>query len=174
MEQPIQPVTTTVTKGIVISLILIVFGLVTYFLDLNTSGTKTMQWVGYFVFIAAIIWSVNIYGKQIDYNATFGSYFSHGFKTTALVTLIMIVFAAIFIYLFPDIKEKAMEAARKEMQEKNMTGEQISKGMGFMKGMFMILVIGTTLFFYLFFGLIGSLIGAAVTKKNPVQFTDGR
>ncbi len=172
--EPIQPVTTPLTKGIAISLILIVLGLVTYFLDLGTSGTQTLQWVGYLVFIVAIIWSVNIYGKQIDYNAGFGNYFSHGFKISALVTLIMIVFTVIFIYLFPDIKEKGIEAARKGMAEKNMTQEQIDQAIGFTQKFFMVFVIGGALVFYLFFGAIASLIGAGITKKNPVQFTDGR
>lgn len=111
-----QKITTPVTKGIVISLILIILGLVSYFL--NMSDNKAMQWVGYVIFIIAIIWSVSSYGKQIDFNSTFGKYFSHGFKVTAIVTLFMVVFAGIFIYLFPDIKEKAIETARKPWKQK--------------------------------------------------------
>jgi hypothetical protein len=172
MEQPTQPITTPLTKGIVISLILIVLGLITYFLDM--SDNKALQWVGYIIFIIAIIWSVNIYGKQIGHNATFGNYFSHGFKITALVTLIMIVFTFLFIYLFPDVKEKGMEAARKGMVEKKMTEEQINQAMGFTQKFFMVFVIGAILVFYLFFGAVASLIGAGITKKNPVQFNDGR
>jgi membrane-bound ClpP family serine protease len=156
----------------IISLILIVLGLITYFLDL--SENKALQWVGYIIFIIAVIWSVSNYGKQLDYNSTFGNYFSHGFKITALVTLFMIIFTFLFIYLFPDIKEKGLEAARKGMVEKNMTQEQITQAMGFTQKFFMVFVIGAILVFYLFFGAIASLIGAGVTKKNPVQFTDGR
>jgi hypothetical protein len=86
----------------------------------------------------------------------------------------MIIFTFLFIYLFPDIKEKGLEAARKGMVEKNMTQEQITQAMGFTQKFFMVFVIGAILVFYLFFGAIASLIGAGVTKKNPVQFTDGR
>jgi len=172
MEQPTQAVTTPLTKGIVISLILIILGLVSYFLDLGNN--KPMQYVGYLIFIIGIIWSVNLYGKQIDYNSTFGNYFAHGFKISAFVTVFMLIFTVLFLYLFPDIKEKAMEASRKGMEEKHMTQEQISQAIGFVQKSFMVIAIAIILVFYLFFGAIASLIGAGVTKKNPVQFTDGR
>lgn len=161
-----QKITTPATKGIVISLILIVIGLATYFLDL--SENKGVQWVGYLVFIAAIIWSVSSFGKQINFNSTFGKYFGHGFKVTAIVTLIMILFTIIFILLFPDIKEKGMDAARKSMEAKgNMTSEQITQALGFTQKFFMVFVIGAALVGYLFFGAVASLIGAGVTKKDP-------
>ena len=165
-------VTPPITKGIVISLVLIILGLVTYFLDL--SNNKPLQYVGYLIFIIGIIWSVNSYGKQIDYNSTFRNYFAHGFKISAFVTVFMLIFTLLFIYIFPEMKEKAMEAARKGMEEKHMTEEQISQAIGFTQKFFMVFVIAGILVFYLFFGAIASLIGAGVTKKNPVQFTDGR
>ena len=171
MEQPAKPITTPITKGIVISLVLIILALISYFLDLGSN--KPMQYVGYVIFIIGIIWSVNSYGKQIDYNSTFGDYFAHGFKIAALVTLFMVIFTVLFIYLFPDIKEKGMEAARKGMEEKNMPQEQITQGMEITKRFFMIGVVAFILISYLILGVIGSLIGAAIPKKNPILFTDG-
>lgn len=172
MEQPTQPVTTPLTKGIVIALIIMILGLVSYFLGLGDN--KPMQYVGYVILIVGIIWSVNSYGKQIDYNSTLGNYFGHGFKITALVTIFVIILTGLFLYIFPDMKEKALEAARKSMVEKNLTQEQIAQGMDFTKRFFMVFVLAWILVSYLFCGAIASLIGAGVTKKNPVQFTDGR
>ncbi|HUZ58904.1 MAG TPA: DUF4199 domain-containing protein [Hanamia sp.] len=161
-----QKITTPITKGILISFILIVIGLAIYFLDM--SQNKAMQWVGYIVFIVAIIWSVSSYGKQIDFNSTFGNYFAHGFKVTAIVTLFMVIFTVIFIYLFPDIKEKGMEAARKSMEAKgNLTSEQITQALVYTQKFFMVIVIISALLGYLFLGAIASLIGAGVTKKDP-------
>jgi|SRR5690242_15940196 hypothetical protein len=161
-----QNVTTTTTKGIVISLILIVLGLIIYFLDM--SANSSVRYINFAVLIIGIIWSINNYGKQIDHNATFGNYFAHGFKITALVTAIMIIYVIIFIYLFPDVKEKGMEAARKSMQQRgNLSPEQINQSMEFTKKFFMVFIIAGTLLGYLIFGAIASLVGAAVTKKNP-------
>jgi hypothetical protein len=164
-----QTVTTSSTKGIIISLILIVIALATYFLDLDASSG--IQYVSYVIFIAGIIWSVNIYGKQINHNSTFGNYFAHGFKVAALVTAIMIIYVVIFVNLFPDMKEKAMEAARKNMEAKGkMTPDQITQALTFTKKFFMVFAIGATLLGYLIFGALASLIGAGVTKKNPHTF----
>jgi len=161
-------ITTPVTKGIVISLFLIIISIATYFL--NLMDNKGMQYVGYAIFIAGIIWSVNIYGKQINYNATFGNYFAHGFKVSAIVTVFMIIFTVIFILLFPEIKEKGIDAARKSMESKgNMSSEQITQALSFTERFFMVFVIGGALVFYLILGAIASLIGAGVTKKEPHQ-----
>ncbi len=166
-----QTVTTSTTKGIVISLVLIVIALVSYFLNMNTNSW--LQYVSYLVFIVGIIWSVNMYGKQIDHNSTFGNYFAHGFKIAALVTAIMIVYIVIFVYLFPDVREKAMDAARTKMQSKGqMSQEQIDQALGFTKKFFMVFIIAGTLLGYLIFGALASLIGAGITKKNPRPIED--
>lgn len=163
-----QKITTPITKGIVISLILIVLTLISYFMDLTQN--KGMQWVGYIIFIAAIISSVYSYGKQIDYNSTFGNYFSHGFKVSAIVTLLIIIFTVIFILIFPDVKEKGMDAARKAMEAKHMTPDLINQQMGIFQKFLIPIIIGTALVGYLLFGAIASLIGAGITKKNPHPF----
>ena len=161
-----QTVTTSTTKGIVISLILIVIALATYFLNMNTSSW--LQYVSYAVFVIGIIWSINMYGQQIDHNSTFGNYFAHGFKIAAIVTVIMIVYIVIFVYLFPDIREKGMEAARKSMEAKGqMTQEQINTALGFTQKFFIVFLVAGTLLGYLIFGALASLIGAGITKKNP-------
>lgn len=161
-----QTVTSSTTKGIVISLVLIIIALASYFLNMNTNSA--LQYVSYAVFVIGIIWSVNLYGKQIDHNSTFGNYFAHGFKIAAMVTAIMIVYIVIFVYLFPDIKEKAMETARAKMQSQGkMTQEQITQALGFTQRFFMVFIIAGTLLGYLIFGALASLIGAGITKKNP-------
>lgn len=165
-----QNITSTTTKGVVIALILIVLALVTYFGNIDINGP--VKWVGYIVFVAGIIWAVNSYGKQINYNATFGNYFAHGFKVSALVTAIMIIYIVIFISVFPDFKEKAIDEARKRMHEKNnLTEEQITQGIEWTRKFFMVFVIGATLLGYLIFGALSALIGAAITKKEPGQLT---
>lgn len=166
-----QTVTTTTTKGLVIGLILIILALATYFANIQMNGP--VQWIGYAIFIGGAIWSVYSYGKQINYNGTFGNYFAHGFKVAAMVTAIMIIYVVIFITLFPDFKEKALEQAQVAMREKNkMTSEQISQAMDFTKKFFMVFLIGGTLVGYLFFGALAALIGAAITKKEPNKFVN--
>lgn len=167
MEQTITPFS---TKAIVIALLLIVFSLATYFLDVDTNGP--VKYVGFLIFLVGIVWSVMSYGKQINYNSTFGNYFAHGFKVSALVTSIIIIFLIVFVIAFPDFKEKALDQTRKAMVEKNkeLSEEQINKFLEMSRKFFMVGLVGLSLVFYLIAGVVASLIGAAVTKKQPNQF----
>src|SRR5690242_6013149 len=164
-------ITSTSTKGFLIGLILIVLSLVMYFANFSPTGPS--RWIGLLIFVAGIIWAVSMYGKQINYNATFGKYFSHGFKVTIVVTVIMIIFTVLFILLMPDMKEKALDEARKQMvQDNKLTQDQMNQALQITGKFFMAIAIGGALFGYLIFGAIASLIGAAVTKKVPNQFAD--
>ncbi len=165
MEQPVTPAT---TKGVVIGLILVAISIGVYLASIDVNGPA--KWIGNAAFIIGIIWAVNNYGKQINYHSTFGNYFAHGFKVTAVVTVIMILFLVVFVMVFPEFKEKAMEQGRMQMHQKNMTDEQINQAMEMTRKFFMVFVIGGSLVVYLIFGSLASLVGAAITKKEPNRF----
>ena len=165
-----KTVTSTTTKGLIIGLVLVVLGLAIYFANIDINGP--VKWLGYVVFIGGVIWSVYSYGKQVDYNSTFGNYFAHGFKVAAFVTAILIIYVVIFNALFPDFKEMAIDQARKAMTQKNMTPDQIEQGLAMTRKFFLVFVIGGTLVGYLLFGALAALVGAAITKKEPNKIVD--
>ena len=166
-----QKITSTTTKGLIIGLILVVLGLAMYFLKIDVNGP--MRWVQLIIFVAGIIWAVMTYGKQLNYNSTFGNYFAHGFKVAAVATVILIIYLIIFNLLFPDFKETAIEQARKKMSEKNnMTPEQIDQAITITKKFFMVFAIGGLVVVNLICGAIAALIGAGVTKKEPQPIGD--
>ena len=162
-----QKVSTPVQKGLIISLILIVFGIVLYFTDQYMN--KALSYLQYVILIAGIIWSCNIYAKQMNGNVTFGNVFAHGFKTTAFVAALVAVYTFVAIkFLFPEMIDKIMDAARQEMQKDGkLSDEQISQGVEMGRKFFLPFAIGGILFFFAICGAIGSLIGAATAKKNP-------
>lgn len=160
-----KKITSTTTKGLIIGLILIVIGLAIYFLKIDANGP--IRWLQLAIFLAGIIWAVMSYGQQINYHSTFGNYFAHGFKTAAVATVILIIYIIIFNLLFPDFKEAAMEQARKNMVEKNMSPEQMDQALTITKKFFMVFAIGGILIINMICGAIAALIGAAVTKKVP-------
>ena len=165
-----QKITSTTIKGFIIGLIMIAVSLTASFMGVQANGS--FQWIIYCIFFAGIIFSIYQYGKQVNNNSTFGNYFAHGFKVSAMVTILMIAFLVIFMTVFPEFKEKAMDEAKKSMSSKNLSEEQVEKALDITKKFFMVFLIGGALLGYLLFGAIASLIGAAVTKKDPRPLED--
>ena len=154
--------------GVILALILIIFTTAIQFLGMGQN--KAMGWLSYLIFIVGLIIFVKAYGKANNNEVTFGGLFTYGFKTTAITTLIVIICMIIFFLAFPEFKEKILETMRKGMEENGkMTDDQIDQFIaGFSKN-FLLFTAGGGLFMYLIFGAIGSLIGAAVAKKEPVN-----
>lgn len=154
--------------GLILALILIIYSTALQFMGMGQN--KTMGWISYLILIVGLIIFVNAYGKANNYELTFGGLFSYGFKVTAITTLIVIICMVIFFAAFPEFKEKILETMRKGMEESGkMSDEQIDQFVGGFSKNFLLFTAGGALFMYLILGAIGSLIGAAVTKKTPVN-----
>jgi hypothetical protein len=160
-------VTTPLTKGLIISLIVIVIDIIASFAGFRFETWYT--WVPTLIFCAAIIWACINYANQMNNAVTFGNVFAHGFKTTAVVTCILIVYTLLSLYLlFPDTKEVALEKARQQM-EKNpeVSEEMIDQAMEMTNRLFVPFAIGGALIGNLISGALASVLGAAFARKNP-------
>lgn len=161
-----QKVTSHIVKGLVISLILLVVSLTAHFTD--QSQTTWARWVPNLILCAGIIWACINYSNQRNHNVTFGNVFAHGFKVSAVVTVFSIIFSIVFLLLMPEVKEKAIEMARQQMEEGGqMSSDQIDQAMGMTDRLFYVFLIGGIILIYLIIGLISALIGAAIAKKDP-------
>ena len=167
-----KKVMTHVTKGLLVSFILIVLGLAGYFTKM--SEQSWYSWASNGILFIAIIWGCIYYANQKDGYVTFGNVFVHGFKMSVVIALIIILYSVFSVtILFPDMKEKALEIARKRMEERgNLTDSQIEQGLDMTKKFFIAFMIGGILLGTLIFGAIASLIGAAIAKKKPVNPLD--
>ena len=159
-------ITTPAVKGIFISLLLIVFGLILYFT--NQFANKSLGYIQYLILIGGIVWACTNYAKQMDGNVTFGNVFAHGFKTTAAITAILCVYTFIAMkFLFPDMVDKIIDVARENMRSQKMEEDQIDKALELTRNYFMPFAIGGILIMFAIIGAIASLIGAAIAKKKP-------
>lgn len=154
-------------KGLIISLILIIYGLVMYYTGLWLN--KSLGMIQYLLIIGSIIVADITFAKQKDGNVTFGNVFAHGFKTTAASIVIMVVYSVIAIkFIFPEMIDTIISQSRAEMEKKgDLTEEQISQGVGMVQKFFLPFMIGGLILINGICGAIGSVIGAAVAKKNP-------
>jgi heme/copper-type cytochrome/quinol oxidase subunit 2 len=155
-----------IAAGLIISGIMVVF-----ILGLNMLGQSQNQalgWITYLLVIGALIFFIRQYGRAHDYRLTFGQLFSYGFKITSILTLIVIIFMVIMFSMFPEFKDKIMDAYRTALEDQGkINDDQIDSILGTMERNFVLVTAGGALLNYLILGLIGSLIGAAVTKKQP-------
>ncbi|HVX26250.1 MAG TPA: DUF4199 domain-containing protein [Parafilimonas sp.] len=160
-------VTTPQVKGIIISLILIVYGLIIYFVD--GMQHPALAYVQYALFLAGIIWACVSYSKQLDANVTYGNLFAHGFKTSAVITVIVLIYTVLaFNVLFPDMVDKSIEMSRQKLEASGkLSDSQIDQQLTMMKDHFTLFAVVGVIIGFAVLGLISSLIGAAVAKKNP-------
>lgn len=164
MEKKVTP---PWTKGLVISLILIVYGLIMYFTGqwLN----KSLSWIQSLLLVVGIIVADTGFAKQMNGNVTFGNVFAHGFKTTAAIIVIMVVYSFLAVkFIYPEMIDAIMTQTKADMDKRgNMSQEQIDQATGMVKKFFIPFMIGGIVLMFGICGAIGSLIGAAVAKKNP-------
>lgn len=170
MEQ--QKIMSHYIKGVLISLLVILLGIIGYF-----AGLAYQPWYSWTVngilFIAIIIGCVH-YANQKDNYVTFGNIFSYGFKMTAIIALIMVAYTLLSMgIIFPEIKEKTIELTRERMEEQGkMSDSQIDTALETMSRFFLVGAILGAMIGTLIFGLVASLIGAGVAKKKPVNPMD--
>jgi hypothetical protein len=133
-------------------------------------ANQSLAWISHVFMIGLLIYFIREFGKANENNKTFGELFSFGFKASAFATIILLAFQVIFNLLFPETQERIMEISREKMAEDpRVTDEQIEMALSFTKKFYLVFLIAGTIFSTLIFGAIGSLIGAAVTKKNPTS-----
>lgn len=162
-----KKITTSVVKGLVISLVLIVFSIVGQVLNLETE--TWYGWLTQLFFFGSIIASCIIYSNQNNNNVTFGNVFADGFKTTAVVTCITIAFTVLMFLIMPELKQKMIDLAATKAEAAGASDEIVEKQQEMFKSMFWVFVIGGVMVTYVFIGALASLIGAAVAKKKPLD-----
>ena len=165
LKKPIS----SVVAGLIIAGLIIVVSTI-FSMTGDGSSRPGGGWITYLIIFGGLILFINLYAKAKDNYVTFGELFSYGFKSTAMMTLVFLIFITILSFAMPEMKEKAIEAGRLEMEKQGkMSDGDIDKAMGLMEKYFWVFMAGASMLWFLIIGCIGSLIGAAVTKKRPVN-----
>ena len=158
-------------KGLLIALIVIILGIAGYFTNLGFS--TWYNWVVNAIMLAAIIIACVHFANQKQGYVTFGNVFLHGFKITAVVAIIVLVYSLLaFTVLFPDMKEKIFEMQQAQMEKQGLDDDKLEQATTMMKKYFMIFLVLGVIFGTLIWGSIASLIGAAVAKKKKANQLD--
>jgi len=151
--------------------IITALAMIVYWVILYVTGqmfNKGLQWFSYLFYLAGIILACINFSKVNEGNVTYGNVFGAGFRTTALVSIIYFLWMLLaFKLIFPDLKDKMLEFTMQEMTKNGTSQDIIDKSMPFLTKYLTMIIIGSTLFYGVLAGVVFSLIGAAVAKKNP-------
>ena len=160
-----KKVTSTLVKGVMISLVLIVISVVGQVMNMDTQSWY--RWFSTLVLCGGVIASCIMYSNQNAHNVTFGNIFADGFKTTAVITCLTILFTVLLFLVMPELKQRFFDIAAREAEKSGAPDDMIEKQQELFKKMFWVFIIGGIMVTYLIVGVISSLIGAAAAKKNP-------
>ena len=120
------------------------------------------------IIIVGLVFFIQKYGKAVSHQASFGDYFNYGFKATTMVVLLYVAYLLALSLAMPDIKKSVLEATKLELERQKTLGEaDRTKALEMTDKYFWMVLIGTSVFILATIGAIGSLIGAAITKKLP-------
>lgn len=151
--------------GLVIALAMIIINVVLYVLGMSLQSWS--QYISYVPFLIGIILEARAFSASKDGYVTFGQVFGSAYRACAIITLITLVWSFIFLMIFPDMIDKAMEMAREKM-EQNGQGANVDMAMDFTRKYFKIFMVAGVIFGTMFWGAIFSLIGAAIAPKKPI------
>lgn len=142
--------------------------IITYAFELlDVDPNSPLKYLTYIPFIAFLFLSQKEFKDELGGYITFGDAFSTGFRYALFTGLIM----GLFIYLYctvlsPQFFEKAIEASRATMEERNMSSAQIDKAMAISEKWGPLMAAFGTAIVYPIFGAIIGLIGAALFKRE--------
>lgn len=141
---------------------------IAFFYTGNTYTEKPIKWIPALIIFVLLIVFIIKYAKDNYGNVTFGNCFGYGFKMVAVYTLISMAVILIVAFTNPSLKQDFLTSVDTQFRKTpNFTEEQRLQSLNMMDKFFYVIMIGGTLISNLIMGLIASLIGAAVAKKNP-------
>lgn len=159
---------THIMYGFIIGLIMIIVNVILYMTGLAFNrATAWVSYLAYIPFLAGIILNGAAFSKANDGFVTFGNVFASCFKASAIITLILLVWAFISLAIFPDIKDKGIEMARESMMRgQNISDDQMDKALEMTRKYFTTFMVAGVLFGTMIWGALFSLLGAAFAKKK--------
>lgn len=158
-----------INYGVILGVVMILIGVISYVTGLALEGKQWPQWLYYIIFPIVIFYAISQFKKQNANVLSLGQAIKIGLVIAAISAVVYIIYGLIFNYIIdPEFMGQVKEVVRDKMLEApNATQEIVDQQMKMVE-MFMNPIVGSALWIglSLFFGLIYSLIGGLVMKKE--------
>jgi hypothetical protein len=154
-------------KGLLTGIIMICLALF-FFYVLKLPVNQKEQYVLFSIYIAGIIWSLLSFKQSSSSDKSFKNYFSTGFKTFIVVTLLMVLYTFIFFKFNTAYRDAGIAENNKMLlQEGNHTTAEIESNARQLKQIFMPVMVGITTFKYIILGALVSAVGSGFLNRKP-------
>jgi hypothetical protein len=157
-------------KGLISGLFLIALSVVLFY-GFHLSEKGNSQYMILFLFGLSICWPLLALKKNTQADHTFNNYFSEGFKSFIVVTLLMVIYTFFFYHYNPQILEKViLENNQLILEQGNRTAAEIEENSKKLRSIFMPMMLSFTTIKFLALGAVVSAAGAFVLTKELPNF----
>ncbi len=170
MMQSNSLVAVTLKHAILIGLVSLVWGIITY-----VSGLFTQQWVGYvsyLILLVGIVLAMKEWRDRVQKGVlSFGNAFKVGMLFCLWSALISVLSMVFMLYvLAPEMIQEILKASEQQMLDRGLSDQEIEVAMTWTRRF---VTPGWLTFFSfvgtLFFGMLLSLVAALFMKKEPKE-----
>lgn len=159
--------TTPTQKGLITGALMIIASVFSLYI-LKAPVESYFQFIVYGIFCMGMVWSLLSYSKTVNEKKNFKDFFSIGFKTFIIITLLMAGFTFIYFSFHTEFRDiKILENSRLLLQQGDHLPKEIEENTKQLKKMFMPMMISAAVFRYLISGALITVIAAGfLSKKN--------
>lgn len=169
MEENQSVFKTSLNAGLLFGLIIVAYSLLLFVTDLAITS-QGLSWISYIILAVGIYYAHTQFKNKGDGFMSYGQGLGIGTLTSLFAGILTGIFTVIYTTVIDSgYQQRAMEQARRMLEERGMPDEQIDSALQ-MSQTFTnpILMMVMSILFMTFLGFIISLIIAAITKKNDL------
>jgi energy-coupling factor transporter transmembrane protein EcfT len=146
-------------KGLITALLMIAVALI---IDANReTANPRMQYLIFIVYGIGIVWTLLSFRSSAFFSGRFTEMFGQGFRCFIIVTLVMVIFTAVFIRMHPEFAEQEAAYQKEQLIKTNdKTPVEIEDLVAKVKKQYPIRYISASIFGYL---IVGAAISAAAS-----------
>jgi hypothetical protein len=154
--------------GLITGGLMVLVSLVLFY-QFHYPDTGMVKYVCFSIYIVGIIVSLLIF-KNNNGDKEFKDYFSEGFKTFVVVTLLMAIFTFVFYKMNPQIFEKTIEEINKiNSLDTNKTPAEVIENGNKIRNIRLPMTVAINTIMYMLMGALVSLIGAGFLSQKKMS-----
>jgi hypothetical protein len=152
---------TPLIKGLITGALMLTISLILYYT--NQPADSSLQYLAYIFYAGGITWTLLDHARSPAYTGKFGNLFGQGFRCFIVVTLVMVIFTAVFTKMHPEFAEESASYYRAELVKRgDRLPAQIDEEVKTYKEQFVTSLVSISIFGYLIMGAIFTAAGAGL------------